>query len=141
MPIAPFEAVVAVLDDKRDAQRELGERIWSALRAAGVDACLDDRVLSPGAKFKDLELLGFPVQIVVGEGIVEYAVRADRGKTPRAAVPLPSAPESRREGRIRSLPGPGTSARGERAACEQWLDAGLGGPARARFDALAAAPR
>jgi prolyl-tRNA synthetase len=84
VPIAPFEAVVAVLDEKRDAQRELGERIWTTLREAGIDACLDDRALSPGAKFKDLELLGFPVQIVVGrkagDGIVEYSVRRDGGK-------------------------------------------------------------
>ena len=84
-PIAPFEAVVAVLDVKRSEQVELGERIYEGLKAAGVDACLDDRKMSPGVKFKDLDLLGFPVRVVIGrkadEGIVEFSVRKSDGKT------------------------------------------------------------
>ena len=54
------------------------------LNAAGVDACLDDRKVRPGAKFKDLDLLGFPVQVIVGrkadEGVVEFVVRQDGAK-------------------------------------------------------------
>ncbi|MGE3354931.1 MAG: proline--tRNA ligase, partial [Planctomycetota bacterium] len=60
-PIAPFECVVAMLDPKREEQQQLAERLYDELRAAGVDACLDDRAMSPGAKFKDHELLGLPV--------------------------------------------------------------------------------
>jgi prolyl-tRNA synthetase len=65
-PIAPFECVVAMLDSKRDEQKALAEKLYAELQAAGVDVCLDDRPLSPGAKFKDLELLGLPVQVFVG---------------------------------------------------------------------------
>jgi len=82
--LAPFEVVVAILDGKREAQTRLGEQIYEQLKAAGIDACLDDRAVRPGAKFKDLELLGFPVQVVVGrqadEGIVELVVRRDGSK-------------------------------------------------------------
>ena len=84
-PIAPFEVAVAVLDGKRDAQNALAERLYRELQGAGIDACLDDRPLSPGAKFKDLDLLGFPVQVVVGrraeEGVVEFVVRKDSQKS------------------------------------------------------------
>jgi prolyl-tRNA synthetase len=91
-PIAPFEAVVAVLDPKREAQNALAARIYAELVAAGVDACLDDRALPPGAKFKDLELLGFPVQVFCGrrseEEIVEFLVRRGMQKSeiPAAAA-------------------------------------------------------
>jgi prolyl-tRNA synthetase len=82
--LAPFEVVVAILDGKREAQVELGERLYEELKAAGIDACLDDRALRPGAKFKDLELLGFPLQVIVGrkaeEGVVEFVVRRDGSK-------------------------------------------------------------
>lgn len=90
LPIAPFEVVVAILDGKRDAQRELAERIYGELVAAGVDACLDDRALSPGAKFKDLDLLGFPLRVVVGrradDGVVEFSHRRDDDKTEMPAA-------------------------------------------------------
>ena len=87
--IAPFEAVVAVLNGKRDEQRELGDKLYAALTEAGVEVCLDDRKMSPGVKFKDLELLGFPVQVVVGrnagDGVVEFTLRKDGGREEVAA--------------------------------------------------------
>ena len=79
VPIAPFECVVAFLDKKRPEQIDLAERLYDELRQAGVDVCLDDRAMSPGAKFKDHELLGLPLQVFVGrnagEGRVEFLVR------------------------------------------------------------------
>ena len=87
--IAPFECVVAVLDGKRDEQNALAEKLYAELKAAGVDVCLDDRPLSPGAKFKDLELIGMPVQVFVGrkaaEGGVEFLVRRGMLKSECAA--------------------------------------------------------
>ena len=95
VPIAPFEVVVAILDAKRDAQVELGERLYAELREASVDVCLDDRKMSPGVKFKDLDLLGFPVQIVVGrkadEGLVECNVRRTGEKSELAAADVGAA--------------------------------------------------
>jgi prolyl-tRNA synthetase len=79
LPLAPFEVVVAVLDPRREEQMVLGEKIYRRLLEAGVDACLDERALRPGAKFKDLELLGFPLQVIVGrqaaDDMVEFVVR------------------------------------------------------------------
>jgi prolyl-tRNA synthetase len=87
--IAPFECIVAVLDGKRDEQNALAERLYQELQAAGVDVCLDDRPLSPGAKFKDHELMGMPVQVFVGrkaaEGAVEFLVRKSMQKSECAA--------------------------------------------------------
>ena len=79
VPIAPFECVVAFLDKKRGEQVELAEKLYDELHAAGVEVCFDDRPMSPGAKFKDHELIGLPVQVFVGrnaaEGKVEMLVR------------------------------------------------------------------
>ncbi|MBI5849557.1 MAG: proline--tRNA ligase [Planctomycetes bacterium] len=83
--IAPFQCAVVVVDNKRMEQLELGTKLWTELRASGVDACLDDRALRAGPKFTDLELLGFPYTIVAGrraaEGVVEFGVRSDGTKT------------------------------------------------------------
>ncbi len=80
VPIAPFEAVVAIVDVKKSEQVEAGERAYQALLDAGIDVCLDDRRLRAGAKFKDLELLGFPVQFTAGRGAGEDRFEV----TPRA---------------------------------------------------------
>jgi prolyl-tRNA synthetase len=58
------------------------ERIYRELSEAGVDVLLDDRDARPGVKFKDADLLGIPLRIVVGdrglkEGNVEIKLRTD----------------------------------------------------------------
>ncbi len=88
-PIAPFECVVAMLDSKREEQQALAEKLYAELQRAGIDVCLDDRAMSPGAKFKDHELLGLPLQVFVGrkaaEGQVEFLVRKGMEKSEIAA--------------------------------------------------------
>ncbi|MEZ5964094.1 MAG: proline--tRNA ligase [Planctomycetota bacterium] len=83
-PIAPFAVVIAVMDAKKPEQMTLAEQLCAELCAHGVDTAIDDRDLRPGPKFKDLELLGFPVQIVVGrraaEGVVEFGLRQEAGR-------------------------------------------------------------
>jgi prolyl-tRNA synthetase len=59
---------------------ELAERFYSELKAAGVDVLFDDRKERPGVMFADMELIGIPYAIVIGErgidsGIVEYKER------------------------------------------------------------------
>lgn len=79
--IAPFEvAIVAMNYDKSDAVRETCETLYQELLQAGVDVILDDRKERPGVKFADMELLGIPHRIVVGDkglekGVVEYKHR------------------------------------------------------------------
>jgi prolyl-tRNA synthetase len=82
VPLAPFECVVAAL--QRDADvLAAAERIYGELKAAGVDVFYDDRDERPGVKFKDLDLIGFPVRVVVGgkglaRGVVEVSARREK---------------------------------------------------------------
>ena len=77
--IAPFEAIVIPVNAKSEEQMKAAEEIYNELKSAGIDILLDDRGERPGVKFKDAELIGIPVRIVVGkrigEGIVEYRER------------------------------------------------------------------
>ncbi len=77
--VAPYHAIVTIVNAKKDEQSELGEKIYDDLKKMGVEVLLDDRNERPGVKFNDRELIGIPVQITVGkmagEGIVEYSLR------------------------------------------------------------------
>jgi len=79
MAIAPFQAVVAVANVSDATQMTLGEALYKQLREAGVDVVIDDRDERAGVKFKDADLMGFPIRIVVGkkapEGVVELKTR------------------------------------------------------------------
>jgi prolyl-tRNA synthetase len=68
VPIAPFEVAVANLTPKDEDLVAAAEGFYAALKAAGLDALIDDRPLAAGAKMKDMELLGFPFTVVVGRG-------------------------------------------------------------------------
>lgn len=80
-PIAPFQvAIVSINLQRSEAVREASVRLYDALRAAGVDVCWDDRDLRPGVKFADMELIGVPHRIAIGDrglenGTVEYRAR------------------------------------------------------------------
>lgn len=80
--IAPFEvAIVPVNAHKSQRVREQAEAIYQNLLAAGIDVVIDDRGLRPGVAFADMELLGIPHRLVIGErgldnGVIEYKHRA-----------------------------------------------------------------
>ncbi|MFC3851160.1 proline--tRNA ligase [Corynebacterium hansenii] len=72
--VAPFQAHV-VIANKDAAAAEAAEKLAEELDAAGVTVLFDDRPkVSPGVKFKDSELLGMPVVIVVGRGFADGKV-------------------------------------------------------------------
>ena len=84
MPIAPFEVVVTVLGKEENVARAAGE-VYEKLLAAGIDVLLDDRDERPGVKFKDADLIGFPLRVAVGSkslanGQIEWSFRKDRAK-------------------------------------------------------------
>ena len=87
-PIAPFVVAIAPVGyDRNDAVRELADRLHDELAAAGVDVLLDDRGERPGVMFADLELIGIPHRVTIGdrglkEGRVEYQGRRDTAATP-----------------------------------------------------------
>ena len=69
--------------------RALADRLHDALSAQGIDVLLDDRGERPGVMFADLELIGIPHRITIGErglkdGNVEYQARRDKAATPVA---------------------------------------------------------
>jgi prolyl-tRNA synthetase len=55
-------------------QLELGEQLYGAFQAAGIDVLLDDRGERAGVKFKDADLLGIPWRVVVGRAAAEGRV-------------------------------------------------------------------
>ena len=81
--IAPFQlALLPMNAQKSEAVRETVERLYTELTAAGYEVLLDDRGERPGVMFADMELIGIPHRIVIGErglqnGTLEYKGRRD----------------------------------------------------------------
>ncbi|MEZ5465542.1 MAG: proline--tRNA ligase [Lysobacteraceae bacterium] len=82
-PMAPWDAVVCMINPKSDAATiEAAEALYADLQKAGLDVALDDRGLRPGVMFADIELIGVPHRIVVSPrgleaGTFEYRGRRD----------------------------------------------------------------
>ena len=67
-PIAPFHVVLVPINlQKSQRVREVSDRLYDELNAAGIEVLYDDRDARPGVKFADAELLGIPHRLVVGE--------------------------------------------------------------------------
>ena len=81
--LAPFSlAIVPVGYQKSEQVREVANKLYAELVAAGIEVLLDDRNERPGVMFADMELIGIPHRIVVGErglkeGMLEYQGRTD----------------------------------------------------------------
>ncbi|MCX7192701.1 MAG: proline--tRNA ligase [Proteobacteria bacterium] len=94
--IAPFQlALVPIGMNKSEAVKNAVEQLYAQLKAVGIDVLLDDRDERPGVMFADMELIGIPHRIVVGdrglkEGMIEYQGRRD---TAAQTIPLQSALE------------------------------------------------
>ncbi len=77
--IAPYHAIVIAVNVQEENQMALAETVYNELRAAGVEVVLDDRDERAGVKFKDADLIGFPIRITAGkkagEGILEVKMR------------------------------------------------------------------
>lgn len=77
--VAPYLVHLVCLDMKKDVQKEIAEKIYNKLLEEKVEVLYDDRIERPGVKFNDADLVGLPIQIIVGrkadEGIVEIKVR------------------------------------------------------------------
>ncbi|MFP5239942.1 MAG: His/Gly/Thr/Pro-type tRNA ligase C-terminal domain-containing protein, partial [Acidobacteriota bacterium] len=87
--LAPFEAAVLCLDTKGEPLAK-AEEIYAWLNAQGIEAVLDDRDERPGVKFKDADLIGYPMQLVIGgkglgRGVVEVK---DRRTGEKAELPV-----------------------------------------------------
>jgi prolyl-tRNA synthetase len=98
--ICPFQVHLVPIAGKDDTQTAAAEAMYRELTEAGFEVLMDDREERAGVKFKDADLLGCPIRITVGQGLVkdgvveirERATREDR-KVPRADV-LPAVKET-----------------------------------------------
>ena len=91
--MAPYDCILLNLDPRNDEVNAKVEQIYAMLRDMGVDVLMDDRDERPGVKFKDADLLGIPMQLVVGgkglaKGIVECKDRrsGEKGELPADAM-------------------------------------------------------
>lgn len=80
--LAPYEVLVVPLQPQNEAVMEVADNLAKELEAAGVEVLIDDREGRPGVKFKDADLIGIPLRVVVGErglkeGTVEVKWRTD----------------------------------------------------------------
>jgi prolyl-tRNA synthetase len=81
LAMAPWQVAVCILNPKNDPSvAKAAEELYAELLARGVEACLDDRGLRPGAMLADIELIGIPHRVVVSErglaaGSFEYRAR------------------------------------------------------------------
>ncbi len=79
--LAPYHVIVTVVNINDEAQMKLGMDIHDALEREGIEVLIDDREERAGVKFKDADLIGFPVRITVGkkagENVVEYKLRKE----------------------------------------------------------------
>jgi prolyl-tRNA synthetase len=88
-PVAPFKAVVINLKSGDAECDRVAEGIYTAIQALGIDVLLDDRDTRAGAKFADADLIGTPMQIVIG---------------PRGVASGVAEVKSRRTGEAREMP-------------------------------------
>ena len=79
--IAPYLVDVIIANIKDETQVSLGEKIYAELSDNGIETVLDDRNERAGFKFKDADLIGFPLKIVVGKGAAEGIVEIKDRKT------------------------------------------------------------
>ena len=85
LPLAPYEVLLVVLNADKPAVVKAAEGLYLQLKEAGIDVLFDDRPERPGVKFNDMDLIGFPVRVVLGgrgleAGEVELSLRRDGEK-------------------------------------------------------------
>jgi prolyl-tRNA synthetase len=94
--LAPFDAVVIPTNMDQSNVVEAAERLYSDLESRGLSVIIDDRDDTAGVKFADADLIGYPVQVIVGkrglgQGVVDMKVRAT-GE--RSQAPLDTAAQA-----------------------------------------------
>lgn len=81
LSVAPYHAIVTVVNINDEEQLKLGEKIHDELEKNGVEVMLDDRKERIGVKFNDRDLIGIPLRITVGkkanENIIEFSTRKE----------------------------------------------------------------
>ncbi len=101
--VAPFQVVIENLDPDKDEVTAIADKLEADLEAKGVDVIVDDRAERPGVKFKDADLIGFPVRVVVGaKGLANGGVEVKRRDQDKSQTKI-VAPESAVEAIVAAL--------------------------------------
>ena len=79
--LAPYEVDVIIPNIKDKEQSRIAEEIYENLLKQGIETVLDDRDERAGFKFKDADLIGFPLKVVVGKSIIDGKVEVKDRKT------------------------------------------------------------
>lgn len=79
--VAPFEVSIVVAARQDDAQYAAADAIYTGMKAAGLDVYFDDRDERAGVKFKDADLMGCPIRVVVGKGLATGVVEVKQRGT------------------------------------------------------------
>ena len=96
LALAPYTVAIAPLQLKSEAVMAAAEEIEKALTEAGIDVLFDDRDQRPGFKFKDIDLIGIPLRVVIGErGLKDGSIEIKWRKDAQAKnIPLEGAAEA-----------------------------------------------
>ncbi len=86
LAVAPYEVLLIPLNVAEAETTELSDKFYGELQAAGIDVLVDDRDARPGFKFKDADLIGIPLRVIIGgkglkDGVVEVKWRTDAEAT------------------------------------------------------------
>lgn len=100
--VAPYAVHLLVINPRDAGPREAADRLYGELTSAGIDVLYDDRDESPGAKFKDADLVGMPLRVTVGERGLKKGVVEARVRRTGAQSELPK--DSAAEAIVRMLP-------------------------------------
>jgi prolyl-tRNA synthetase len=89
-PLAPFQVALLPMNAKKSHRvREAADTLYAQLTAAGIEVLYDDRNLRPGVMFNDMELIGIPFRVVVGERGLDKGMLEFRERTAEANEEIP----------------------------------------------------
>ena len=91
LAIAPYQVALIPLQVNNDSVMKATETLEKSLEAAGVDVLTDDRDQRPGVKFKDVDLIGIPLRVVIGERGIKDGTIELKWRTEATAKHLPLA--------------------------------------------------
>jgi prolyl-tRNA synthetase len=79
--VTPFDVHLITINVKDDEQTALSDRLYGTLREERYDVLYDDRKERAGVKFKDADLIGLPIRVIVGKKANEEIVEVKRRDT------------------------------------------------------------
>jgi prolyl-tRNA synthetase len=93
--ISPYQVVIELLDPDNEEVVKISDELEKTLEEAGIDTIVDDREERPGVKFKDADLIGFTVRVVVGaRGLANGGVEIKRRDQPKDATKIVAPSEA-----------------------------------------------